>query len=232
MFKPCVATPDYGTRRDEGGRSWVTAFQGSDVKFRGIHHLAMVTGDMDRTIRFWRDLLGMRLVAGMGKTGYRQYFFELSGGTLMGFYEWTGAEPVSEKEAGQAMRGPIVFDHLCMEVESEDALWDLKERLDAGDIWVSEVIDHGFIHSIFTFDPNGIALEFSCAVAGYDFRRHPVMIDREPSEITKEGPEPQQDVWPEPTARTSRAERRMYAGELRKLIASWPASGNAEDTPK
>lgn len=34
------------------------------IKFNGINHLAMVTGDMDMTIRFWRDLLGMRLVAG------------------------------------------------------------------------------------------------------------------------------------------------------------------------
>ena len=37
------------------------------AKFKGINHLAMATGDMDRTTRFWRDLLGMRLVAGLGK---------------------------------------------------------------------------------------------------------------------------------------------------------------------
>jgi len=30
-------------------------------RYTGINHLAMVTGDMDATIRFWRDLLGMRL---------------------------------------------------------------------------------------------------------------------------------------------------------------------------
>ena len=40
------------------------------VKFNGVNHLAMVTGDRDNTIRFWRDLLGMRLVAGLGKPGY------------------------------------------------------------------------------------------------------------------------------------------------------------------
>jgi catechol 2,3-dioxygenase-like lactoylglutathione lyase family enzyme len=34
------------------------------MKFRGINHLAMVTGDMDVTIRFWRDLIGMRLING------------------------------------------------------------------------------------------------------------------------------------------------------------------------
>ena len=33
-------------------------------RYTGINHLAMATGDIDATIRFWRDLLGMRLVAG------------------------------------------------------------------------------------------------------------------------------------------------------------------------
>ena len=27
-------------------------------QYTGVNHLAMVTGDMDGTIRFWRDLLG------------------------------------------------------------------------------------------------------------------------------------------------------------------------------
>ncbi|RPI54551.1 MAG: VOC family protein, partial [Deltaproteobacteria bacterium] len=48
------------------------------AKYTGINHLAMATRDMDSTIRFWRDLLGMRLVAGLGRPGYRQYFFEIS----------------------------------------------------------------------------------------------------------------------------------------------------------
>ncbi len=48
------------------------------VRFAGINHLAMATLDMDITIRFWRDFLGMRLVAGLGRPGYRHYFFEIS----------------------------------------------------------------------------------------------------------------------------------------------------------
>jgi len=46
------------------------------VKYTGINHLAMATRDMDTTLRFWRDLLGMRLVAGLGRPGYRHYFFQ------------------------------------------------------------------------------------------------------------------------------------------------------------
>jgi catechol 2,3-dioxygenase-like lactoylglutathione lyase family enzyme len=57
------------------------------VKFNGINHLAMVTGNMDETIRFWRDLLRMRLVAGLGGPGYRHYFFQISDTDLLAFFE-------------------------------------------------------------------------------------------------------------------------------------------------
>ena len=29
------------------------------AQFNGVNHLAMATGNMDETIRFWRDLLGI-----------------------------------------------------------------------------------------------------------------------------------------------------------------------------
>ena len=40
------------------------------AKFTGVNHLAMATGDMDKTVRFWRDLVGMRLVAALGRPGF------------------------------------------------------------------------------------------------------------------------------------------------------------------
>jgi catechol 2,3-dioxygenase-like lactoylglutathione lyase family enzyme len=58
------------------------------AKYTGINHLAMATRDMDSTIRFWRDLFGMRLVAGLGRPGYRQYFFEISEHDMIAFFEW------------------------------------------------------------------------------------------------------------------------------------------------
>ncbi|MDJ0854910.1 MAG: hypothetical protein QNI89_16815 [Desulfobacterales bacterium] len=35
------------------------------IRYTGINHLAMVTGDMDATIRFWRDLF--RIYPGEGQ---------------------------------------------------------------------------------------------------------------------------------------------------------------------
>jgi catechol 2,3-dioxygenase-like lactoylglutathione lyase family enzyme len=124
------------------------------IKYNGINHLAMATGDMDRTIRFWRDLLGMRLVAGLGKPGHRHYFFQISENDLIAFFEWPHVEPVEEKDHGRPVDGPFIFDHVSFGVETEDDLWELYDKLTAAGFWVSEVIDHGFIHSIYAFDPN------------------------------------------------------------------------------
>ncbi len=182
------------------------------VKFNGINHLAMATGDMDRTIRFWRDLLGMRLVAGLGHPGYRHYFFEISPTDMIAFFEWNGVEPLPEKDHGAPVSGPFAFDHVSFGVDSEADLWELKDKLEAAEIWVSEVVDHGFIHSIYAFDPNNIPLEFSYNARGTEIRLHPVMGDLAPSEITREGSEPQPNHWPPVQTATPAEERQIYPG--------------------
>ncbi len=157
------------------------------VTFNGVNHLAMATGNMDRTILFWRDLLGMRLVAGLGQPGYRHFFFQISDSDLIAFFEWEGVEPVPDKEHGRPVSGPFIFDHVSFGVEAEEDLWELKDRLEAAGFNVSDVIDHGFIHSIYAHDPNGIPIEFSHNVAGTDIRQEPQMRDRVPSSVTLEG---------------------------------------------
>jgi len=74
------------------------------IEFKGINHLAMVTGDMDSTIRFWGDLLGMRSVFGHGKHGYRIYFFEITKDECIALFEWPDVTPVPEKDAGVAVK--------------------------------------------------------------------------------------------------------------------------------
>lgn len=84
------------------------------MKFNGVNHLAMATGDMDKTILFWRDLLGMRLVAGLGQPGYRHYFFEISPYDLIAFFEWKGVEPMVKKEHGSPVKvdSVLIMSHL------------------------------------------------------------------------------------------------------------------------
>lgn len=188
------------------------------IRYNGINHLAMATGDMDRTIRFWRDLLGMRLVAGIGNPGYRHYFFEISPNDLIAFFEWPGVEPMPEKDHGAPVRGPFGFDHVSFGVESDDMLWELKDKLEAAGFWVSEVVNHGFIHSIYSFDPNGIPVEFSANVEGTDVRGRPVMADSSPSAVAREGAEARPEHWPSVQYPTPRAERTVYPGAGSELF--------------
>jgi catechol 2,3-dioxygenase-like lactoylglutathione lyase family enzyme len=188
------------------------------AKYTGINHLAMATRDMDTTVRFWRDLLGLRLVAGLGGPKYRHYFFELSEYDMIAFFEWPDVEKISEKDHGVPVRGPFVFDHVSLGVKSDEDLWELKDKLDTAGFWVSEVIDHGFIHSIYSFDPNNIPIEFSAPIPGLDIRRSPKMKDKNPTAIAKEGVDPQTGHWPEVKKATPVEDRSIYPGEGTVLI--------------
>ena len=148
----------------------------------------------------------------MGRPGYRHYFFQISETDLIAFFEWPDVEPLEEKDHGRPVKGPFAFDHVSFGVETADDLWELKDKFEAAGIHVSEVVDHGFIHSIYAFDPNGIPIEFSWNVEGIDIRKEPFMGAKDPSEATKEGPEPQRDRWPAVEHPTPKPERRIYPG--------------------
>lgn len=182
------------------------------VQYNGINHVALATNDMDRTLRFWRDLLGMRLIAGMGRPGQRQYFLEVSAHDMITFFEWDSVEPLEEKDHGYPVRGKFGFDHISFGVESEQDLCELKGRLAAAGFWVSEIIDHGFLRSIYSFDPNGIPIEFSYEIPDVDLRKRPALKDRSPGRMAQEGPDPVPGVWPEPKPLPP-DECRIYRGD-------------------
>ena len=134
------------------------------MTIRGINHLAMVTGDMDATVRFYRDVLGMPVVATTGNRPgsypYRHYFFRLGEHSTLAFFEWPGLVETFHKPAGQPARGRWQFDHLSFDVADEAELLALQQRLRDHDVEVTPVVDHQFIQSVYFTDPaNGIALE-------------------------------------------------------------------------
>ena len=198
------------------------------TRYTGIHHLALATGDLDATIRFWRDLLGMRLVAGVGHPGFRQYFFEVSAGDLIGFFEWPEVEPLAERDHGSPQKGKVCFDHVAIGVPEQQDLWEIKDRLEAADFWASEVVDHGFVQSLYTFDPNEIPVEFSYSVPGQDPRSSPILGDSQPTEIGKEGSEPQAGVWPAVEEPTPEEQKRVYPGAGRDQLRQDLSEPNGE----
>jgi catechol 2,3-dioxygenase-like lactoylglutathione lyase family enzyme len=131
-------------------------------QWRGINHLALITTDMDATVRFYHGVLGARLVAHLGNEHFRHYFFEFGPEQTVAFFEYQGVSLRKlEKPAGVPHELAIQFDHLSFNVPDEEALHGLRDRLKAAGCEVTDVVDHGFIHSIYFTDPNGIALEAS-----------------------------------------------------------------------
>jgi catechol 2,3-dioxygenase-like lactoylglutathione lyase family enzyme len=130
--------------------------------WRGINHLALVTGDMDATVRFYHGVLGARLVATIGTPDFRHYFFEFGPQNTVAFFEYAGIHVDGfAKPAGVPDPRAAQFDHLSFNLPDEESLLTLRERLKASGSEVTDVVDHGFIRSIYFTDPNGIALEAS-----------------------------------------------------------------------
>ena len=138
--------------------------------WRGVSHLAMVTPDMDVTVRFYHGVLGMALVATLKAGPMRHYFFEIAPGNTIAFFEIEGIETFA-KGAGSPPDRAIQFDHLSFNVPDEHALHVLGARLRAAGTEVTEVVDHAIMKSIYFTDPNGIALEASYWVVDPTGRR-------------------------------------------------------------
>ena len=131
-------------------------------RWRGVNHLALVTTDMDATVRFYHGVLGARLVAHLAAPGFRHYFFQLGDEETIAFFEYAD-QPLDTfaKPAGVPDPRAIQFDHLSLNLADEQALEDLRTRLEKHGAEATEVVDHGFMRSVYFTDPNGIALEAS-----------------------------------------------------------------------
>jgi catechol 2,3-dioxygenase-like lactoylglutathione lyase family enzyme len=174
----------------------------NEIAWRGVNHLALVTPNMDETVRFYHGVLGMRCVAAIKAGPMRHYFFEIAPGNTVAFFEWRGGKTFA-KPAGVPVETPLQFDHLSFNVSDEEALEALRERLKEKGIEVTDIVDHGFVKSIYFTDNNGIALEASYwvvdATAKPDNSRDPrLFVDPEPVPALRELAEKGELDW-EPT---------------------------------
>ena len=130
------------------------------VPWQGLNHLALITNDMDATVRFWHGVMGAPLVATIGTDTFRHYFFEFGAQSSVAFFEYIGerADQIA-KPAGVFDPRAGHFDHLSMDLPDENAVVALRDRLRAVGTEVTEVVDHGLMRSIYFTDPNGSALE-------------------------------------------------------------------------
>jgi catechol 2,3-dioxygenase-like lactoylglutathione lyase family enzyme len=135
------------------------------AKVYGLHHFAYLCKDAEETRHFYEDVLGLPLACVLvadelpstgDKYPYTHLFFELRDGSYVAFFD-IGDELPQKVRA----RAETLFNHLALEVADEAALLDSKRRLEAAGVEVVGPTDHGFLHSIYFFDPNGLRLELT-----------------------------------------------------------------------
>lgn len=133
------------------------------VALQKLNHVAWRCRDAEQTRHFYEDLLGLPLahtvqadkVPSTGEDSpYFHIFFELADGSYIAFFDicdGKGAEQVPDM--------PSWLHHFAFEVSDLAQVHAMKARLEAAGIEVVGVTDHGFIQSIYFFDPNGLRLE-------------------------------------------------------------------------
>jgi glyoxalase family protein len=131
----------------------------------GLHHISLVCVDAQRTVDFYTDVLGQRLVK---KTvnfddpgSYHLYFGDEIGrpGSAITFFEWPGASA-----GGPGIGGT---HHLALQVADRDGLLKWKRRLTDRGLRVAGPLDRHYFESIYFNDPDGTILEIATHGPGW-----------------------------------------------------------------
>ena len=118
---------------------------------RGLHHTALVSGDVERTVRFYAGLLEFPLTEMIDNRDYpgsTHFFFDLGNANLLAFFDFPGLDspPYAEVLGG--------LHHVAISVEPER--WQhLKGKLDAAGV---EYAHHSGT-SLYFRGPDGERLE-------------------------------------------------------------------------
>ena len=163
----------------------------SKLNIQGVHHLALVCRDMQRTVKFYTEVLGMPLTKGFDlDNGYGQhFFFDIGNGSELAFF-WFGDAPQSQPGVASAAnlvgsgKGTIrsahgSMNHVAFKVSPEE-IEDYRAELITKVVDCSQIVNHDdvvtgedartasaasektWLRSFYFFDPDGIMLEF-CA---------------------------------------------------------------------
>ena len=124
--------------------------------WEGVHHVALVTSDMDTTMRFWHEVLRAEIVATMSTDVYRTYYFRIGETQTVAFMEYHDVDHERyAKPVGVAYPLASQFDHLSLNLGSEAAVRALRARLIEYGCEVSDVVDRGIAPLDLLHRPDG-----------------------------------------------------------------------------
>jgi catechol 2,3-dioxygenase-like lactoylglutathione lyase family enzyme len=132
-----------------------------------LHHTAYVTRDMEKTRRFYEEVIGLPLVATWSESDelfgamrtYCHCFFALADGSALAFFQF--ARPEDQDLFGPKMPDSP-FHHIALAVD-EETQRGIRQRIAAAGIREPDtyLLEHGYCTSLYVKDPNGMVLEFT-----------------------------------------------------------------------
>jgi catechol 2,3-dioxygenase-like lactoylglutathione lyase family enzyme len=144
---------------------------------QGVDHAAFPTFDPAETVRFYHEILGFPIVHSVCAVGWGpedhpdfvHFFFDIGQGDRLAFFYYFGLEPLAEPGrdaySNHGEEVPKFFRdsrHLALHVESVGVLEEYMRRMEAAGWKVEMRVQHETIESIYTHDPNGYLVEFTC----------------------------------------------------------------------
>ena len=124
------------------------------MQLRGLHHVTAIAADLERTIAFYRDVLGLGVVQDGPSDDdprARHVWFAMPEGELVSFLEYPQLpEPVI---------GPGATHHFAFVVETAEELGAWRDYLRGRGLETSEVLDRGPFHSVYLRAPDGHVVE-------------------------------------------------------------------------
>jgi glyoxylase I family protein len=129
------------------------------LRISGLHHITLLCQDVERSMAFYRNLLGMRVVkqtVNDDDSSARHLFFgdeEGRPGTLITCLEYP------ELDEGSVGRGST--HHFALAVASEEELRAWREYLVSRGIPCTEVMDRRYFKSLYLRDPDGHIVELA-----------------------------------------------------------------------
>jgi catechol 2,3-dioxygenase-like lactoylglutathione lyase family enzyme len=139
---------------------------------RGAHHVAYRCLDAEQTRWFYQDVLGLDLAAALvfeeapgtnEPVEYMHLFFSLGDGKYLAFFD------APDNANPKYFDRKHSFDmHIALEVASEEELLSMQERIRSNGKTCFGPIEHGFVRSIYMYDPNGIQVEVTYRTSKHD----------------------------------------------------------------
>ena len=135
------------------------------MQLRGLHHVTAIASDLERTIAFYRDLLGLAIVhdgpSDDDAEARHVWFGALDGapGTLVSFMQYPELPP------GQVGVGSTHHFALIVDSPEEQEAW--RDYLRDHGVDCTDVFDRGPFKSIYIRDPDGHIVEIATRGGGF-----------------------------------------------------------------